>query len=88
MDTDGFELQILAGARGLLGRQRPRFVAELCPHMLEERAASGTALLEAFVAADYRLLELDGRTPLGDDPDAIVARIPHGASRDFCAFPR
>lgn len=88
MDTDGFELQILAGARGLLGRLRPRFVAELCPHMLEERAASGSALLEAFLAANYRLLELDGRTPLGDEPDAIVARIPHGASRDFCAFPR
>jgi FkbM family methyltransferase len=37
IDTDGHELEVLAGAQRLIATSRPRIVMEMCPYLLEER---------------------------------------------------
>ena len=54
MDVDGFESEVLRGATALLRDNRPIFVLELSPYVLEERGSSLEELLTFFVPNGYR----------------------------------
>lgn len=54
LDVDGFETQILRGAKALMQESRPIFVMELAPYVLEERGTSLAELLEIFGPYGYR----------------------------------
>jgi FkbM family methyltransferase len=53
MDVDGFESEVLRGARALLS-SRPIFVLELSPYVLDERGSSLEELLGFFIPNGYR----------------------------------
>lgn len=54
LDVDGFETEILRGAKTLLRESRPIFVMELAPYVLEERGTSLAELLGVFKPYGYR----------------------------------
>lgn len=53
-DTDGFELSVLRGARGVLSRDRPALFVEFEPSMLVLTGGSGRELLDELWDAGYR----------------------------------
>lgn len=57
LDVDGFECDILRGAKMLLRESRPIFVMELAPYVLEERGASLAELLDVFTSNNYRFYD-------------------------------
>lgn len=60
LDVDGFECEILGGAKTLLQKNRPIFVMELAPYVLDERGTSLAELLDVF--GPYGYLFYDERT--------------------------
>jgi len=61
MDIEGAELKALAGASGILDRDRPHVLLEIHPAMLASRFG-GTAeqVLEVFNRRGYRMFGLNG----------------------------
>lgn len=57
LDVDGFECEILRGAKMLLQESHPIFVMELAPYVLKERGASLAELLDVFASYDYRFYD-------------------------------
>tara|TARA_R110002020_G_scaffold3766_10_gene16592 strand:- start:24362 stop:25210 length:849 start_codon:yes stop_codon:yes gene_type:complete len=53
IDVDGFECQVLAGASEVMERDRPIFVMEVSPYVLEERGASLDQFLRFFTSLGY-----------------------------------
>jgi FkbM family methyltransferase len=54
IDVDGFECEVLRGATALLRDNRPIFVMELSPYVLDEHSSSLEELLSFFVPNGYR----------------------------------
>lgn len=54
LDVDGYECDVLAGARRMHERDRPVFVMELAPYVLEEHGTSLDELLGYFTPLGYR----------------------------------
>jgi FkbM family methyltransferase len=61
IDVEGYEWEVLRGARGLLGAGRPVVFLELHLNFLEERGISPSAVLNLLVAGKYELFALGGR---------------------------
>lgn len=57
IDVDGFECDVLAGATGMMERDRPIFVMEVAPYVLEERGASLDQFLSFFTRLNYRFFD-------------------------------
>jgi|SRR5579872_2370179 len=53
LDVDGFECSVLKGATKMLREDKPIFVLELSPYVLEERGASLAELLSFFIPNGY-----------------------------------
>jgi FkbM family methyltransferase len=64
LDVDGFECEVLAGAQELISRDRPVFVMELAPYVLEERGASLGELVRYFTTFNYRFFRERDEVPL------------------------
>jgi FkbM family methyltransferase len=80
LDVDGYEGEVLAGAREMMARDRPIFVLELSPYVLEERGASFAQLLDHFLPLGYRFYRERDERPLPQEPRALAALIGDGAS--------
>ncbi|WP_395737192.1 FkbM family methyltransferase [Prosthecobacter sp.] len=81
IDTDGHELEVLAGAQKLIATSRPRIVMEMCPHLLEEHRL----ILKDYVdilGPGYRMTDL--QTGRAFDEQAL-ARLPHRGGTDVLA---
>jgi FkbM family methyltransferase len=63
LDVDGYECDVLAGAVHMMRRDRPVFVMELAPYVLEEHGKSLDDLLAYFTPLGYRFFAEDD--PLG-----------------------
>jgi FkbM family methyltransferase len=83
LDVDGWEMEVLRGARATLGKLKPSIVFEVAPYTLEERGYSAQGLIDELASHGYRFATLDG----ADVPDvkALLARIPHGAGHNLIA---
>jgi FkbM family methyltransferase len=79
MDIEGAELMALAGAKGVLDRDRPHVLIEIHPQMLEARFG-GTAeeVVELFRSRGYRMFALNGNR-LEERQDAAM----EGAWKDY-----
>ena len=85
MDVDGFECEVLDGAKLLMERDRPIYIMELSPYVLEERGSSFHALLDRFLSLDYQFFTLKGEKPLPRDCDGLARIIGPGASINVIA---
>ena len=57
LDVDGYECDVLAGAQRMLKRDRPIFVMEIAPYVLEEHGKSLRDLLGYFTPLGYRFYD-------------------------------
>ncbi len=71
MDVQGFEACVLAGARGLLERDRPTLLLEIWPKGLRRAGDDPVAFLEGLVALGYAM------HALGDDGKAAATIAVH-----------
>lgn len=60
IDVEGYELAVLAGAREILGRDRPALFLELHPQWLRELGSSAAEVVRLVEALGYRFHRLDG----------------------------
>ncbi|MET3839588.1 FkbM family methyltransferase [Bradyrhizobium sp. OAE829] len=57
LDVDGYECEVLAGAEKMLSRDRPVFVMEIAPYVLEEHGKSLRELFSYFIPLGYRFYD-------------------------------
>lgn len=84
IDTDGHELEVLQGARGILRRFRPIVIFELGLYILRERNIRFDEYLDFFAGLGYSLLE--GRSLKTIDGDNYLRRIPSRGTVDILAL--
>src|SRR5262249_10686961 len=85
LDVDGFECQILRGATNLLRDQKPIFVMELAPYVLDERGASLAELLSLLGSNQYRLFDERTQAPIPSDASLLSDLIGDGESINVIA---
>jgi FkbM family methyltransferase len=85
LDIDGFECQMLVGARETLHKWQPPIIMELAPYVLEEQGASVEELLALLCDFGYSIFSLDGKTQFSIDPLVIRTLIPKGSSLNVIA---
>lgn len=85
LDIDGFECQMLRGARAVLTRWHPTIIMELAPYVLEEQGASLAELVQLLRDYGYALYHTDTGKPLTMDAASLLQMIPHGASLNVLA---
>ena len=84
MDVDGFELEVLKGARRLLERSRPTIVMELAPYVFHP-AQKFDDLVALLVAHGYEFHPLDSSRQLPSTGEALRALIPRDGSLNVVA---
>jgi FkbM family methyltransferase len=85
LDVDGFECEILRGAAKLLREQKPTFVMELAPYVLDERGASLSELIRFLTSNGYRLYDERTQVPLPLDAAQLQEVIADGESINVIA---
>ncbi len=93
LDVDGYECEVLAGAKQLLTRDRPTFLIELAPYVHAEQGHSFERFLEYFFANGYLLFDeherrllpssaTELRELIGDDTSINAIAIGRDSIRD------
>jgi FkbM family methyltransferase len=85
MDVDGFECDVLAGAKTTMSRCRPIFVMELSPYILTERGHSAEELLSYFRPLGYRFFDEKTERELPVDAQSVARMIRDGESVNVIA---
>jgi FkbM family methyltransferase len=87
MDVDGYEVEVLRGARRLLERSRPTIVMELAPYVFHpaEKFDELVALLTGF---GYQFHPLGSARTLPSSGPALRELIPRGGSLNVVAAPK
>jgi FkbM family methyltransferase len=85
LDVDGYECDVLAGATGMMRRDRPVFVMELAPYVLAEHGKSLTDLLAYFAPLGYRFFEEGGTHTPSLDLNQLARTIGDGAGINVIA---
>jgi FkbM family methyltransferase len=85
IDVDGFECDVLAGARAILSRHKPVLVMELTPYVLEERGCSAAALISLLLLHGYRLFDEKTEKELCTDAASISRMVRDGESVNVIA---
>ncbi|MBR1120221.1 FkbM family methyltransferase [Bradyrhizobium lablabi] len=79
LDVDGFECDVLRGARNMLSTMRPVFVMEIAPYVLVERGASLDEMLSFFVPNGYKFYDERTEQPLPSTAPELLRMIGDGA---------
>lgn len=85
LDVDGFECDVLRGARNMLSTMRPVFVMEIAPYVLVERGASLEELLSFFIPNGYKLYDERTENPLPPTAPELLQMIGDGAGINVIA---
>ncbi len=84
LDVDGYECEVLGGARHCLDRFRPPIVMELAPYVLRERGASLAQLTGILGRSGYRFTRLNGEK-VSQDVATLESKIAAGSSINVIA---
>ena len=84
LDVDGFECEVLEGARHCLDIFRPTILMELAPYVLREHGASLAQLVAILGRSGYRFELLDGEA-LSNDAATLENKIAHGSGINVIA---
>jgi len=84
LDVDGFECEVLEGARHCLDTFRPTILMELAPYLLRERGASLAQLAAILGRTGYRFERLDGEA-FSLDVRTLESTIVDGSSINVIA---
>jgi FkbM family methyltransferase len=84
LDVDGFECEVLEGARRCLDTFRPTILMELAPYVLRERGVSLAQLLAILARSGYHFAQLNGET-LSMDAATLERKIANGSSINVIA---
>jgi FkbM family methyltransferase len=87
LDVDGFECEVLEGARHCLDTFRPTILMELAPYVLRERGSSPQYLMAILRRSGYRFTTLDGKEILNDAAE-LDRRMAPGSSMNVVAMPK
>ena len=87
MDVDGYECDVLSGARRVIGASRPTFVMELTPYCLEERGASMGELLAFFAEFKYQFYHEKTNARLPTAEQEVIDMIGPASSINVIARP-
>jgi FkbM family methyltransferase len=85
IDVDGFEYDVLLGAKALLSRHKPALVMELSPTMLAERGYSDEELISFLLSCGYRLFDEKAEEELRLDKASIARMVGDGESVNVIA---
>lgn len=88
IDVDGYEGQVLRGAKRMLERDRPTLIVEVCPYALEEQGDSADSLLGLLLEHGYAFFDERTAKRLPDDPQPIKASIAKDSSINLVAMAR
>ncbi len=86
IDVDGYELDVLEGARATLASYKPSIVFEFSPYTLQERGRSAAELLAILRDHGYDIRRITGAELAENDRD-LIAGMPDGASINLVAVP-
>lgn len=78
IDVDGFEVDVLEGAKRTLQRFRPRIMMEFAPYVFKERGRSFEELISLLRQSGYQAREVHGG--LLELSSGLERSIPHGGS--------
>lgn len=87
MDVDGHELEVLEGARQMLGRRHPVIVMELAPYVFHP-PSKFDAMVKFLTDLDYVFRPLGSAVELPSDPATLRTLIPRLGSVNVVALPR
>ena len=85
MDVDGFEVQLLTGAKESLKQFHPPILFEFCPHVLTEHKTSPERLLTILSDAGYSFFHRGMRLPRSHRE--LIASIPENGYLNILARP-
>ena len=85
IDVDGYEVEVLRGARETLGRFAPVILFEHSPYVIVENGYKPSEVVEIFTDAGYRFADLKGRR-LASGPRALP-EVESGAGVNLMALP-
>lgn len=88
LDVDGYETQVLNGARRTLERFKPTILLELCEYVHKECGSSFEQFLAVVGDCGYELWTLDRTNKLPCDSDLIKNFIPNGGGINALAIPK
>jgi hypothetical protein len=78
IDVDGFEVDVLEGARQTLKRFRPQIMMEFAPYVFRERGRTFNELVTLLRQEGYQAREVHGRVLVLSA--SLEQAIPHGGS--------
>jgi FkbM family methyltransferase len=87
LDVDGFECEVLAGAKSVLWKYKPVFVMELAPYVLNERGCSLKIILDIFSEYRYNLFDENCREKIPFDAEKLENLIGKDAGKNVIACP-
>jgi FkbM family methyltransferase len=85
MDVDGFECDVLSGAKRMMSIHKPTFIMELSPYILRERGHSAEELMSFFLPLGYRFFDENTDKELSVDASSISRMIRDGESVNVVA---
>jgi FkbM family methyltransferase len=84
LDVDGFECEVLEGARHCLNQFHPTILMEIAPHCLRERGVSLAQLIDVLSGSGYSFARLDGKA-ITIDAQTFEDKIADGSSINVIA---